>query len=35
MNSFLNKKNKEENATELQKANMKIEICRGNKQCDL
>jgi len=27
-------KNKEENSTALQKANVKVEICRGNKECD-
>ena len=32
---FFNKKNKEENSTALQKANLKIEIYKGNKQCDL
>ena len=32
---FLNKKNKKENSTALKKANVKVEICRGNKQCAL
>ena len=32
---FLDKKHKEENSTALQKANMEMEICRGNKPCDL
>ena len=32
---FLDKKHKEENSTALQKANREMEICRGNKPCDL
>ena len=32
---FFYKKHIEENSTALQKANMNIEICSGNKQCDL
>ena len=32
MNFFLDKKNKEENVTAPQKANLKVEICRGSKQ---
>ena len=32
MNFFLNK---EENFTALQKSNVKVKICRGNKQFDL
>ena len=32
---FLNKKKKKENPTAPQKAYMKVEIFRGNKQCDL
>ena len=27
-------KNKDENSMALQKANVKVEICRGNKECD-
>ena len=33
-NFFLNKKKKEENSTALQKGNVNMEVCRGNKQCD-
>ena len=32
---FFNKKSKEENSTALQKAKLNLEICKGNKQCDL
>jgi len=32
---FLDRKHKEENSTELQKANREVEICRGNKPYDL
>ena len=32
---FFDKKHKEENSTAPQKANMEVEICRGNKPCDL
>ena len=32
---FFDKKHKEENATSPQKANMEVEICKGNKPCDL
>ena len=41
MNLFLaffflfDKKHKEENSTTLQKTNMGVEICWGNKPCDL
>ena len=32
---FFDKKQKEENSTALQKTKMEVEICRGNKPCDL
>ena len=32
---FIDRKHKEENSTELQKANREVEICRGNKPYDL
>ena len=32
---FFYKKHKEENSTAPQKANTKVEICKGDKQCDL
>ena len=35
MNFFFYKKNKEENSIAPQKANVKVEICRESKQCDL
>ena len=31
---FLNRKNIEENSTAPEKANVKVEISKGNKQCD-
>ena len=34
-NIFFNKKSKEENSTALQKAKVNVELCKGNKQCDL
>ena len=34
-NLFFNTKSKEENSTAPQKANVKAEICRENKECDL
>ena len=33
--AFFDKKQKEENSTVPQKANMYVEICSGNKTCDL
>ena len=35
MNFFLTRKAKMKNSRALQMANVKVEICRGNKQCDL
>ena len=34
MDQISDKKNKEENSTAPQKANVEVEICRGNKPCD-
>ena len=34
LKSFFNKQNREENSIAPQKANVKVEICKGNKQCD-
>ena len=35
MNFFNDKIHEEENSTAPQKANVNVELCRGNRQCDL